>query len=329
MLTLTNISLAQMDLARFDTQESVTDFLRLGRLDGFELFLYEGGALGPLPKSSVKGVHLPYFASFLPFWRNEKDTLRRRFGTLEAACRHYHARTKEELIAYYQKNLDFACDLGSEYVVFHIQEASPWETVSYRFCYDDGTVLACALELINALRVKRPGTAFLVENLWWPGFRMTDPTVTKRLMDSIIHPNKGIMLDLGHLLHTNTALRTPQDAVRYIEHILSAHHGLLHHIRGVHLHQTLSGRFVEAMRRSPPRLTGTYQDAMMQSFGAVMRIDSHRPCLFPGIYAILNTIKPTYLVYELITRSHQEHIAFIAQQNAWLERDKHHVQPKP
>lgn len=48
------------------------------------------------------------------------------------------------------------------------------------------------------------------------------------------------MLDIGHLLHTNTALRTEEDAVKYLREVLGRYEDLSI-ILGVHYHQTLEG----------------------------------------------------------------------------------------
>lgn len=60
------------------------------------------------------------------------------------------------------------------------------------------------------------------------------------LLEQVKYPRKGIMLDIGHLLHTNTALRTEEDAVKYLREVLGRYEDLSI-ILGVHYHQTLEG----------------------------------------------------------------------------------------
>ena len=63
---------------------------------------------------------------------------------------------------------------------------------------------------------------------------------TGTLLEQVKYPRKGIMLDIGHLLHTNTALRTEEDAVKYLREVLGRYEDLSI-ILGVHYHQTLEG----------------------------------------------------------------------------------------
>lgn len=79
------------------------------------------------------------------------------------------------------------------------------------------------------------------------------------LLEQVKYPRKGIMLDIGHLLHTNTALRTEEDAVKYLREVLGRYEDLSI-ILGVHYHQTLEGAFVEEIKRRPEVLKGSYRD---------------------------------------------------------------------
>lgn len=49
------------------------------------------------------------------------------------------------------------------------------------------------------------------------------PEMTRRLLDQIHYPKKGIMLDTGHLMHTNLELRTEEEAIGYILEKIKAH----------------------------------------------------------------------------------------------------------
>lgn len=79
------------------------------------------------------------------------------------------------------------------------------------------------------------------------------------LLEQVKYPRKGIMLDIGHLLHTNTALRTEEDAVKYLREVLGRYEDLSI-ILGVNYHQTLEGAFIEEIKRRPEVLKGSYRD---------------------------------------------------------------------
>ena len=65
-------------------------------------------------------------------------------------------------------------------------------------------------------------------------------------MDGIRFPNKGIILDTGHLINSNTALRTQADGAAFLMDMLGRHGTLARMVRGVHLRYSLSGACVEA-----------------------------------------------------------------------------------
>ena len=73
------------------------------------------------------------------------------------------------------------------------------------------------------------------------------------------YPRKGIMLDIGHLLHTNTALRTEDDAVKYLREVLGDMRIFRSSLES-HYHQTLEGAFIEEIKRRPEVLKGSYRD---------------------------------------------------------------------
>ncbi len=83
------------------------------------------------------------------------------------------------------------------------------------------------------------------------------------------------MLDIGHLLHTNTALRSQEEAVDYVHRILDVHKELCGYIKGVHLHQSLSGKYVRELIQNPPRLEGTYYERLAGIYSHIFSIDTH------------------------------------------------------
>jgi hypothetical protein len=219
----------------------------------------------------------------------------------------------------YRAQLDFAQSLNAEYVVYHVSDVSIAESVSYMFRHKNREVIDAALELINMiLDGGHYSFKFLVENLWWPGFTMTFPDMTRYLLNGIDYQNKGIMLDIGHLLHTNIALASEEDGLKYINTMLDAHIALCDRIKGVHLHQSLSGTYVRSLIGNPPRLEGSYSDRLGRIYEHIYAIDAHRPFLSKGIGQLIKRINPEYLTYEFMTQNRTEHETNIRKQNAAL-----------
>ena len=95
-------------------------------------------------------------------------------------------------------------------MVFHVAEVTLRESYTYRYKYTNRQVIDAAIEVINTLMSERDYSFdFLVENLWFSGLTMKEPANTRRLIEGIEYEKKGIMLDVGHYMNTNTRLRTP------------------------------------------------------------------------------------------------------------------------
>ena len=319
MLRLAGISNVREDLGRFLDTRDVRTFLKKTGMDGFELLLYGTDNADILPKESICGVHLNYYPSWVPFWLGDEERLVEEFGSIDAAKEAIGAENKTEFVTHYRQQMKFAESRGAKYVVFHVSQSALQETVSYRFHYTDEQVVDTALDVINAVLEGRDrGLLFLTENLWWPGFSFTSPDITARLMNGIRYKNKGIMLDIGHLMHTNRNLAVYGDALRYIEAMLDVHADLCRYIKGVHLHQTFSGEHVEKMLSRNILLEGDYTQRLMVSFAQIMQIDAHEPFLHPGIARLIQRIAPDYLVYEFMTMNRDQHEKSLLLQNEFL-----------
>jgi len=185
--------------------------------------------------------------------------------------------------------------------VFHVSDVSIEEGYTYRWRHTSEEVIDAVVEIVNALLGGRAdGFDFLLENLWWPGFTMTDPALTARLLEGIRYPKKGIMLDTGHLMNANRSLATEQDGIRYIHRMLDAHGSLCQYIRGLHLHQSLSGEYVRSHTGFlPPDLPQGCVEQYCVNYRHIQKIDQHRPWTIPEAASIVERLRPDYLTHEL------------------------------
>lgn len=279
-----------------------TTCIRLG-INGVEGIWAGMEILEDFPPGLLVGYHLMFYTDWLDFYRGNRRALLDKFGSRQGIRDYYRgANGPEELLAQYREDLDRAKKLGAKYVVFHVSDVSNEEGYTYRWKHTNREVIRASVELINALLAEETlGMEFLVENQWWPGFTFTDPEETARLLDGIRYPRKGIMLDTGHLMNTNPDLVTERDGLRYITEMLDRHGSLSRMIRGIHLHQSLSGAYVREHTGSlPPDFP--MQDAVKQfSYGYqhILQIDQHRPWTDPGVAALVKRIGPAYLTHEL------------------------------
>ncbi|MEA5040159.1 MAG: sugar phosphate isomerase/epimerase [Clostridiaceae bacterium] len=301
MKTLMSFALCDGCLAGYSGVEGLTHACASLGCDGLEVICDDRYG-GPLPEHGlVIGYHLCFWPDWLDFWQGNEQALLRKFGSRDAWVSFYGGETREALLRYYRADLARAERLGAHYAVFHVSDASIEEQFLYQWKHTDEEIIDGAADLLNeVLDGREPPFPILLENQWWPGLRLTDPALTARLLARVRCRNKGILLDTGHLLNTNPALRTETEAAAYIHHILDLHGPLAAQIRGVHLHCSLSGAYVQAHTGIlPPDLAEDYLTRYGQNYAHVLQIDRHLPWTDPAIAGVLRQISPEFLVHEL------------------------------
>lgn len=320
MRTQFNITTSLCDLDRFASRE---EFLSLrDGFDGVELMVCGEDARGIIQPEDVVGLHMSCFYYWLDFWNGDLDRCKEEFGTLDAAYACYGGTTRQALIDRFRVDLDHAKRYGAEYMVFHVSDSSSLETLTGKYAHTDEEVIDAACELINqSMDGVTDGPMLLLENLWEPGLTLTRPEMTKRLLDGIRYPRTGIMLDTGHLMHTNLSLRTQKAGLEYIHRCLDAHGELCKHIRGIHLNQSLTGAYMKRVRKNPPALFNDYNEKMGQLFEYVFQADQHKPFTCPGVRELIERVAPDYLTFEFISNDLDQHKAMLKRQQNVLKRE--------
>ena len=312
MKTQVNLTTTCCDLDRFASCGELLDLLQG---DGIELTCYEDDVRGIVPADRVTGLHMSCLPYWFDFWRGDRKACLEEFDDAKTVRAVFGGETPDALIRHYRKDLEHAREYGAEYLVFHVCDGSIEETFTGRARHTDAAVIDAAAELLNELfKDVQDGPWLLLENLWYAGHRFTDPEMTARLLDRVRYPKTGLMLDTGHLLHTNLALRTQEEGVRYIHEMLDRHGDLVKRIRGVHLNQSLTGECMAQTQANPPKLAKTYRERSEQLFRYVFSVDLHQPFTCPGVKELIERIAPDYLTYELISRDLEEHRRLLKEQ---------------
>ena len=321
MKTLFNLTTSTYDLDRFPSREALLSLMDEFGFDGVELLICDNDPRDIVPKERVIGQHMLYFPYWLDFYRGDEAALLREFGSLDVCERVYGGSTKRALVDRLRADFANAETYGAEYVVFHVSDAGIREAVSGEYRHSSAEVIdgTCALlgEVLSGARY-RP--LLLLENLWQPGLTLTDPEMTRRLLENVPYENKGIMLDTGHLFHTNEAIASQEEGLAYIRAMLDRHGALAEQIRGVHLHQSITGDYAKSVRAKLPEWKATYEERAWQMFQYAFAIDLHRPFTCAGVRALIERIAPDYLTYEFITDNLDQHRAFLAEQKHALEK---------
>lgn len=320
MKTLFNITTSEDDVERFASAEDFEKMLK-PHFDGVELMFYREDERQIIKKEHVIGYHMQFYPTWLDFWKGNEERLLREFDSKENWVGYYGGEERDGIIRRLKEDLKMAHQYGAEYVVFHVSESTVEEAFTWNYHYTDEEVIDATAELLNEIFKEEDGQiALFLENLWQPGLNFTRPKITKRLLDKIEYPNKGIMLDTGHLLHTNTALKTQEEGIAYIHQMLDEHGDLCKYIRGIHLNQSLTGEYCETMKKNPPKIADTFEERYTQMFFHAYAVDKHEPFTGEGIKELIKRIDPEYLTFEFITADHAQHCRYLKQQLKVLGR---------
>ena len=315
-----NLTTYSDDLDRYRDRDDL--LAALDGFDGVELMHCGPDARGIVPKEKIVGVHLRFFPYWYDFYTGDIAACVRNLGTMDDLRALYGGDTPEALIEAYRRDIDQARAEGAEYVVFHVSDCADEELFTLRYGHASEEIVDGAADLLNRLFPQPDGAlVLLMENLWHPGLTLTEPKVTNKLLDRVRYKNKGIMLDTGHLMHTDLTLRTQAEALAYIRRCIEAQgEEVRGAIRGIHLNQSLTGEYMAAVAAHPPVLSPDPKKRMEQVYSHAFACDQHRPFTCPWVRAFIDWIDPEYLTFEFISRSRREQEAMLREQLSALER---------
>lgn len=304
MLTLTNLSNADCDAEELlqNSSDTLAEILRTHRLDGIEFMLCAPWDRAVFPARYIKGVHLLFWPTWVDFWHGDRAALMEEFGSEEKVRGYYGSLYVGDWIAAWKENLRRAAECEPEYLVFHVAHNRTSEMYERRFSLSDEDVIRATIELVHEIAAEIPkGCKLLFENLWWPGLTFCQPHLAAMLLEQVNYPDTGFMLDVGHLMNTNLALRSEAEGAAYVTKIYRALGAAGKYVYGIHLHQSLSGSYTrEMMRRHAGELRPLqWQEAM----DYVMHVDRHEPFRTDAAHRILDVVQPDYLVHEFCQRS--------------------------
>jgi hypothetical protein len=317
---LTNMTTSIHDLPRYRSNDDLKSFYREAGLDGIELMAGGKDEKGIIAADDVVGIHLKYFNEWMCVWQGDRTAALKEYGSSETIKEIFGGFSREALVQKYRENIAIARTYQPEYLVFHVSNVSIAQSITREKTYSDEEVIDAVVELVNLIFQdddESDDIWLLFENLWWTGLSMTRPEITRRLLSGVKHQKCGVMLDVGHLLHTNTKLRTLDEGADYINHILDLYDNI-DFIKGVHLHQSLSGEYVEHIMQHPFTIEGSYYEKVNKIQNHIITIDTHKPFLSKRAAALLTRINPQYCVLEFITRTREEHARYISEQREYL-----------
>ncbi len=285
--------------------ESMEDFKKslydLG-LDGIEIVRC-GEDL--IEKDLVEGIHLPFFTSWVDYYKKDHKRVIEEFGSLEVA-EGFYTKNPEDLSDYYLQDLEYSKE-NCRYSVFHVANTTSLEYLNQNHHFTDEEIIDASAELINEIIKKsKIENLFLLENLYFPGLKFTDVNLTKRLIDKIDYKNIGFMLDIGHLMNTNPEIKTEDEGWDYVEKIIDDHKDLIDYFKGIHLHVSVTGDEIKRVKENPPDLSDDFYERFRQIYEAVKNIDAHSISKSSKAKKVIEKINPDYLVLEFKSETRAE-----------------------
>ena len=280
--------------------EDVTSYIEELGLDGIETMIGTYHPTSYLEGAPTKGLHLLYFPTWLDFWREDHEALIDNFGSFERVERYFGGMERQVLIDHYKKEFENAKKLGVEYMVFHVSHVNPREIFTFDHSYTSREVIDAAVKLINEVFVGE-GPALLLENLFWPGLDLISNEDTNYLLDSINYKNKGLLLDLSHLICTNKGIATFDEGAEFILDRLNEMGSLVDEIVGIHLNASTPRDYLKQNFYDKLKMWEKAKNLEKYKLEVshIKRIDTHSVFESYKLKDILNKIPYRYLTLEL------------------------------
>ena len=256
---------------------------------------------------NVKGIHLMYFPTWLEFWNGDRKSLMEDFVDEDGIKGYFGGLSQKSMVDYYIGEFERAKELGVEYMVFHVSHVRPRDIFTYEFEYSNSDVLAAAAELINEVFTGE-GPLLLFENLWWPGLNLESVKETEFFLESVNYKNKGLLLDISHLLCSRKNMKSIDSGVAFLREKIKSLGELKNQIKGIHLNFSSSGEYLEedfSEIQEKWEESGRIERYNIE-VSHVKNIDTHQPFESYEILDILKDIPYSYLVFELAYSSIEE-----------------------
>jgi hypothetical protein len=319
---IANLTSHNYDANRFSDNADLKDFYKGFGLDGIEL-LFSTEQSDLYEPDDVIGVHLKYYTEWMSIWKGDREALLKEYHNEETISRVFSGLDKSAITQAYSRSLSKVAAYHPEYLVYHVDNVVLSQALGEAAPYSDEEIIDNCAELINNIFLDPKNlpyvgnTTLLLENLWWNGFKFTDPILTKRLLEKVKHPDVGVMLDIGHLLHTNREIKDLDEGIDYISSVLDRYENL-DFIRGIHLHQSLfSEELAEKINAVNLGFTDYFEDLNKLMY-LIYDLDSHKPFTHDKVQELVNRIDPAYVVLEFLSSSREENAQQIKTQMSYL-----------
>lgn len=298
-MNLCNFSNTSYHLKWYDNGwQGLVKFLEKNNLDGIELLLHGNEDIKDIPKNIVKGLHLSYFPTWLEFYNEDRYEMD--FPNEEALVQTFGGKDKYSIHTRFKRDFDIAKQLEANYMVYHVGHVTIKDAFRFKFDYSNMDVLKATLKIVNDVFVG-DGPMLLFENLWWPGLTLLNAQEVEWFMDRVHYKNKGIMLDLSHLMITSPKV-SMDESIDYILDVLEKLGKTKRWIKGIHINGTLVYDYLKESHEDKYEdyLSLEGSDRFMKIYEHISSMDQHIPLKHHRLNEIIDVVKPTYKMIEVV-----------------------------
>lgn len=314
---LMDFSVHPSDLNRFENGwRGLEEYVTEKKIDGVELLLGYDSPSNEIPKSIVKSIHLPFWVTWLDVWRKGEDAAKYYFPdtppeNMQFCC---GGKNAAEMIASQKKLWQYAAHFNPAHAVLHAAHVELEHAFTRDFTYKSTEVLAGFSEMLNRTAQEfgdgEPPVTLAIENLWWPGLDFLFPAEADDFASRLDFSNWNLLLDTGHLMNTNIALRCEDEAIDFVlDRISRLSKDIQAKIKSLHLNLSLSGEYQtkQVMTGLPmgwPDLSHSYKYSTARKH--VLQIDQHLPFKSKRVKEIIQEVAPENVIHEFITKDIEE-----------------------
>lgn len=314
---LIDFSVHPSDLNRFSNQwEGLKEYVSEKKIDGVELLIGYDHPSDEIPRDLVKSIHLPFWITWLEVWRKGEAAAKYYFPNtsadhLQFCCGGQNA---VEMVATQKQLWEHAALFHPAHAVLHAAHVELEHSFSRDFTYRNTEVLKSFSDLLNRTAQEftngEPPVTLAIENLWWPGLDFLFPAETDDFASRLKFTNWNLLLDTGHLMNTNPALRCEDEAIDFVlDRISRLSKDIQSKIKSLHLNCSLSGAYqVKQVQKGLPDDWDelNFSDRYSKARSHVLQIDQHLPFTTSRVKEIIREVAPKIVVHEFITKSIEE-----------------------
>lgn len=314
---LIDFSVYPPDLNRFENGwKGLEEYVEKKKLDGVELLIGYDFPDKAIPKQIVKSVHLPFWVTWLDVWRKGEDAVKYYFPNISEdhllfCC---GGKNASEMVDTQKKIWENASLFNPAHAVVHAAHVELEHSFTRDYTYKSTEVLNSLAAFLNRTAKEfsngEPPVTLAIENLWWPGLDLLFPAQTDDFASRLEFSNWNLILDTGHLMNTNPALRCEDEAIDFVlDRISRLSKDIQYKIKSLHLNCSISGNYqINQVQKGLPENWSelNFSEKYSVARNHVMKIDQHLPFQTERVKEIIESISPEIVVHEFITKNMDE-----------------------